>query len=115
MLSTSMAMQPIREAFFAADAEGIHREGQEILKHGQHRGEAGEGHEQEEQGAPQAAALHIDENAGERLEDEGGAGIRLDTIGEAGREDDDAGHNGHKGIQDADAGGLAGRVCSRLI
>ena len=93
---------------FAADAEGIHREGQEILKHGQHRGEAGKGHEQEEQGAPQAAALHIDENAGERLEDEGGSGIRLDTIGEAGREDDDAGHNGHKGIQGADAGGLAG-------
>ena len=94
-------------SLFAADAEGIHCKSQQIFKHRQYGGKAGKGHKQEEQGAPQTTALHVDKNAGEGLKDEGGAGIGLDAVGEARRKDDDTGHDRHKGIQDADTGGFA--------
>mgnify|MGYP001861185040 CR=1 FL=1 len=43
------------------------------------------------------------------MEDQARPRIRRDAEGEAGREDDQAGADGHKGVQHTDAGGLAGQ------
>ena len=92
----------------AADAEGVHADGQNVLKHRQHRGEAGEHHEQEEQRAPEAAAGHVHEQRRQGLKDQRGAFTRRNAEGEAGRENDGARHEGHEGIQNTDADSLAG-------
>ena len=92
----------------AADAEGVHADGQNVLKHRQHRGEAGEHHEQEEQRAPEAAAGHVHEQRRQGLKDQRGTFTGRNTEGEASRENDGARHEGHEGIQNADADSLAG-------
>ena len=93
----------------AADAEGVHADGQNVLKHRQHRGEAGEHHEQEEQRAPEAAAGHVHEQRRQGLKDQRGAFTGRNAEGEAGRENDGARHEGHEGIQNTDPHGLAGQ------
>ncbi len=65
------------------------------------------GHEQEEQAAPQTAHRHIGEDVGQGDEDEAGAAGLVHTVGEAGREDDEAGGDGHEGIQHHDTDALA--------
>ena len=93
---------------FAAPAEVVAAGGQQVLKDRRDGGEAGEGHEQEEQGAPDPAAGHVGEDVGQRLKNQGWAGIGLHAEAEAGGEDNQAAHEGHEGIQGADAHRLAG-------
>ena len=91
----------------AVPAEVFPRTGDDILKHRNDRGEAGERHEQEEQRAPQASARHVCKDVGQRDENQARSRVGRDAEGEAGREDDKARADRHKGVQHADAGGLA--------
>ena len=93
----------------AAPAEVVNAGGQQVLEHGNDGGEAGEGHEQEEQGTPDPAAGHVDEHAGQSHEDQSGALGGFHVEGEACGEDNQTGHQSHEGIQTADADGLAGQ------
>ena len=92
---------------FPAPAEGVHADGKDVFKNSQHRREAGENHEQEEQRPPEAAARHVCKDVRERPENERRAVVRLHTEGEARRENDRSGHQRHKGVQHTDAHGLA--------
>ena len=96
-----------QRGLFAAPAEGIHADRNDVFQHGQHGGEAGKNHKQEEQRAPQAAALHIDKDVRQRFKDQRRALIGLYAKGEASREDDRARHQRHQRVQRADAHGLA--------
>lgn len=95
------------DRFFPIPAEIVHAAAENIFKHGDDSGEAGEGHKQEEQRAPQPSAGHGDKEVGQREEDQVGAGVRLDAEAEAGREDDQARTDGHEGVQPADADGFS--------
>ena len=95
------------DGLFPVPAEHVNAVGNQVFKHGDDRGEAGECHEQEEQRAPEAAAPHAGKDVGQGDEDQRRAGVRLHAEGEAGREDDQAAHQRHEGIQQADAHGLA--------
>ena len=90
----------------AVPAEIFPRTGDDVLKHRNDRGKAGERHEQEEQRAPQASARHVCKDVGQRDENQARSRVGRDAEGEAGREDDKARADRHKGIQHADAGGL---------
>ena len=93
----------------AAQAELLHQAGDDVFKHRNDGGEAGEGHEQEEQRPPQPAAGQPGKDVGQGNEDQLGAAVRADAEGEAGREDDETRADGHEGVQHADAGRLAGQ------
>ena len=75
------------DCFFSVPAEVVDAAGQQVLKYGDDRREAGEGHEQEEQGSPYPSAGHIGKHVGQGDEDQLRTGIRLYAEGEAGRED----------------------------
>ena len=90
----------------AVPAEIFPRTGDDVLKHRNDRGEAGERHEQEEQRAPQASARHVCKDVGQRDENQARSRVGRDAEREAGREDDKARADRHKGVQHADAGGL---------
>ena len=90
-----------------APAGELPHAGQDVFKHRQLGGKGGEHHEQEEQGAPDAAAVHVVEHGGHGIEEQGGAGVDFDAVGEAGREHDEAGQDGHQGVQGDDVDGFA--------
>ena len=94
-------------AFFPAPAVQVHAKGDDVLKYGNHRGQGCKGQEHKEQHAPEPAARHLDEQIGNGQENQGRTGVRLDPEGEAGGDDDESGHESHKGIQRCNGGGLA--------
>ena len=100
-------MQPGGAAAFHAPHVGA--VGDDVLEHGDDRGEGREAHEDEEQRAPQLAAGHDVEDVGQGHEDQAGTGAGLHAKGETGREDDQAGHQGDEGIQAHDPHGLTGQ------
>jgi len=73
--------------------------GQNVFKYSQFGGEGCKYHEQEEQGAPQAAAFHVDKYGGHGVKQQSRAGANFHVVGEAGGEDDQACGDGNKGIQ----------------
>ena len=82
-----------------APAGEVNGAGDDILKHRQHGGQGGKGHEHKEQAAPQTAQRHLVEDIGQGDKDQGRAAVRLNAKGKAGREDNQAGCKGHKCIQ----------------
>ena len=94
-------------ALGTAPAGQLTHAGEDVLKHRELRGEGGKDHEQEEQGAPDAAAAHVEEHGGHGVKQQRGTGARGDVIGEARREDDEARHDRHKGVEQDDVHGLA--------
>ncbi len=95
--------------FLAAPAKVVDTAGNNIFKNRNNRGEAGEGHEDKEQAAPQLTHRHVRKNLGQRDEDEGRALVRVHVIGKAGGENDEPCHDGHEGIENADAHRFAGQ------
>ena len=93
----------------AAPAEVVDATGQQVLKHCNHSGEAGERHKQEEQRAPYTSAGHVHEHIGQGDEDQAGTLVGADAVGETGREDDQAAHQRHKRVQRTDAQRLTGQ------
>ena len=85
----------------------LHIAADDVLKHGQHRGESRKRHEQEEQAAPQPAHGHVGKNVGQGDKNEAGAGGLVHAISKAGRENDEAGRNGYECIQHHHTDGLA--------
>ena len=81
--------------------------GNDVLEDREDGGHGCEGHEDEEQGAPQAAAHHVVEDVGQGDEHQAGTGICFHTEGGAGREDDQTGGEGHEGVQADDVDSLA--------
>ena len=96
-----------KAGFFAGAAGQLHAAADDVLEDGQHGGKRRKGHEQEKQAAPQPAHRHVGEDVGQGDEDQAGTGGLVHTVGETGREDDEAGRDGHEGIQRHDADGLA--------
>ena len=96
-----------QHGLFSGPAEVVDAGGQQVLKDGNDRRKAGEGHKEEEKRAPQAAALHIDKDLRQGLENKGRSRVRLHVVGEACRKDDQSGHDRDKGIQRRDADRLA--------
>ena len=91
-----------KAALGAAPAGQLPDHGKDVLADAQHGGERGKHHEQEEKGAPPAAARHVVEYAGHRVKQQARPGSDLQPVGEAGREDDDAGQHRDKGVQQDD-------------
>ena len=88
-------------------AEVVHAAADQVLKDRDHRGQAGEGHEQEEQRAPDPPAAHVQEHPRQGDEDQARPRVRLHVVAEAGREDDEAAAQGHEGVQHDDPAGFA--------
>ena len=76
--------------FLSCPAEIIHGAGNEVLKYCRHRREAGKGHEDEKEGAPEPACGHVGKDFRQGNENQGGALVRMHIIGKAGRENDEA-------------------------
>ena len=95
--------------FLPAPAPFLNREGQDVLKDRDHRGQSRKGHEHEKQGAPQPAHGHLVKDVGQGDENQVGARIGGHVKGKAGRENDQARRKGHKGIQHTHPDGLAGQ------
>ena len=89
------------------DVPPVHPAGQDVLKHRGDRGQGGKEQEHEEQRPPQPPAGHGVEHVGQGDEDQIGAGVRIDSEGEGGGKDDQAGGEGHEGVQNAHVDGLA--------
>ncbi len=94
-------------SFPAGPAKHIHTEGHDIFKDGDDCGEAGKGHEQEEQGSPDPAAVHMDKHVWQGDEDQFWTGANFDAVAEAGWENDQTGHDRYEGIKRADADAFA--------
>ena len=77
--------------FFTAPAEVIHGTGDEVFKDRRHRGQRSEGHEDEEQGAPEPAGSHVGENFRQGNKDKGRSLVRMHVVGKAGRENNESG------------------------
>ena len=77
----------------------VHTGGNQILKNGNHRGEACKSHKKEEESSPNSTKLHMHEDLRQSKENKGRSGIRLHTETEAGRENNESRNNRHKGIQ----------------
>ena len=91
----------------ASQVEQLHDAGNDVFKYSHHCGEAGEGHEQEEQGSPHLTAGHVGKYVGQGDENQARACIRGHAVGEACREDNQPGADGHKGVQGTDVHGFA--------
>ena len=91
------------DTFFAAPAEVVHAVADETFKDRRDGREARKSHEQEEEPAPELSHRHIDENIRQRHENKGRSFRRSDAEGKAGRENDEACHDGDKGVEDRDA------------
>ena len=87
----------------AAQAEGIHAYGNDILENRKHSGKACKDHEQEEQRAPEAAAGHVDKHLRQSNKYQRRSLLGRHAEREAGREDDRSCHERNEGIQCADA------------
>ena len=94
-------------ALGAAPAGHFTDTGQNILKHGQHGGHGGKDHEQEEDGAPKPAAVHVVKNGCHGVKQQAGTGADFQTEREAGGENDETSGDRHKGIQKDDIHGFA--------
>ena len=91
----------------ALPAREIHEAGDDVLEDGQHGGQGGEGHEHEEQRAPQTTHGHVVEDVGKGLEDQGRACSGIHAVGKASGENDQTRGKGHEGIQHGNVDGLA--------
>ena len=96
--------------FFPAPAPHVHTVGNDVFHHADHGGQRGAAHEHEEQTAPQRAHGHLIKNIGQGDEYQAGAAVRLHAKGKTGREDNQAGSQGHKGIQPHDKHGFTGQA-----
>ena len=76
--------------FLSCPAEIIHGAGNEVFKYRRHRGEAGKGHEHEEESAPEPACSHVGKDFRQGNENQGGALVGMHVVGKAGRENDKA-------------------------
>src|SRR5699024_10253063 len=95
-------------SLLAGPAKAVDAAGHDVIKNRQDGGEAGKGHEQEEQRTPDPTAYHVDKDTGQGHKNQRGTGVGLHTESEAGRENDQAGHQSHKRVQRTDANGFAG-------
>jgi len=93
--------------FLPAPVGQIPDTGHDVLKHSKHGGQSGEGHEDEEEAAPQTAQCHVVEDVGQGDEDQGGTCGGFHTESGAGGEDDQTSGQGYKGIQEDHVDGLA--------
>ena len=94
-------------ALRAAPAGHLAHAGEDVLEHGELRGERGEDHEQEEQRAPETAARHVVEHGGHRVEEQRRTGVDLEIVGKARGEHDQARHDGDERVEDDDVHALA--------
>lgn len=88
-------------------AQKLQETADEVLKDGDDRGHGRERHEQEEQCAPEMTEGHMVEDIRQGHEQEVRTAARVNAIAKAGGENDEAGHDGDKRVEDDDPDGLA--------
>ena len=74
--------------------------GDNHLENSDNCGQRCEEHEEEEERAPDTSAAHSVEHVGQRDEEQVRTSVRLDTKAKAGREDNQAGNDSYKGIEE---------------
>ena len=96
----------------ARPAPHVHAVGDDVLYDANDSGHCCAAHEDEEEAAPEASALHGVEDVGQGDENEARAAVRLHVKGKAGRKDDEACRDGHEGVQDDYEDGLVAKALS---
>ena len=84
--------------------------GDNHLENSNNCGQCCEEHEEEEERAPDTSAAHSVENVGQRDEEQVRTGVRLNAKAEAGRENNQAGNDSYKGIEEHNPQRLVGEL-----
>ena len=98
-----------QNGFFAIPAKVVDSRGNEILEHSGNCGKAGKRHKDKEQGSPQPAARHVQEDLRQRDKDQRRPLPGIHIVGKACGENNEACHQRNEGIQCTNADGLAGQ------
>ena len=96
-----------QHAFVPGPAENIDIEGYDIFKYSHNGRECRKGQKQKKQRAPDLPSRHLGKDIGNGDEDQARPRSRLNAEGEAGRNDDEACHQRHEGIQCGNADRLS--------